>query len=162
MVEMPNGDWAFSMLRQYHFDSFELARLDALSEVTLTGIPEVARKIIPEEQYHLRHTHAWVTRLAQGTDESAHRMQDALNTLWLYVPQMAVPLPGEADVDGLPATPEIYTAWEKDIRSALSEIGLKAPKSSTFKEDRTHHTDHFKPLIDTMQEVARLEPEGNW
>jgi ring-1,2-phenylacetyl-CoA epoxidase subunit PaaC len=162
ILELPNGDWAFSMLRQYLFDSFELARLEALSASPLPGVGEVAAKVRTEEQYHLRHTQAWVTRLAQGTEESARRMLDALVALWPYVPQMALLLPGESELDDLPSTPEIHKTWEKEARAFLTGIGLKPPKSSTVKGDRSLHTEFLEPLLADMQEVARLEPEGIW
>ena len=71
LADLPNGDWAFSMLRQYLFDSFEILRLETLKGSQHKGITELAVKIHTEELYHLRHTKAWVLRLAQGTEESA-------------------------------------------------------------------------------------------
>ena len=81
LAELPNGDWAFSMLRQYLFDSFEISRLELLKKSPHSGLSGLAAKIYTEELYHLRHTQAWVSRLAQGTDESHSRSQAALDTL---------------------------------------------------------------------------------
>src|SRR5262249_24761260 len=62
-VELPKGDWAFSMLRQYLFDSIEAMRLEALTESSYQPLADAAAKMRPEEMYHLRHTSAWVRRL---------------------------------------------------------------------------------------------------
>ena len=56
LVELPNGDWAFSMLRQYLFDAFEMVRLSQLLESLYRPVAEAAAKIRMEELYHYRHT----------------------------------------------------------------------------------------------------------
>src|SRR5215471_16608308 len=63
LVELPKGDWAFSMLRQYLFDAAESVRLPLLAVSTHRPLAEAAAKIRPEELYHLRHTQAWIQRL---------------------------------------------------------------------------------------------------
>ena len=70
MVELPNGDWAFSMLRQYLLDAAELVRLNALAQSQFIPLAEVAAKILKEELYHHRHSSAWVRRLGLGTATS--------------------------------------------------------------------------------------------
>ncbi len=79
MVELPDGDWAFSMLRQYLFDAAEMVRLAELVHSRYVPLAEASAKIQKEELYHYRHTHAWVERLGQGTEESHRRMQAALD-----------------------------------------------------------------------------------
>jgi hypothetical protein len=37
LVELPRGDWAFTMLRQYLFDSFEVVRAELLLEQAITN-----------------------------------------------------------------------------------------------------------------------------
>jgi ring-1,2-phenylacetyl-CoA epoxidase subunit PaaC len=73
-VELPKGDWAFTMLRQYLFDAYEITLLDQLSNSPYAPIAEIATKALPEERYHYRHTSQWVTRLGLGTQESNQRM----------------------------------------------------------------------------------------
>ena len=72
----PNGDWAFSLMRQYLFDSLESIRLNVLAESKWEPLADTAAKIRPEELYHLRHTRTWVRRLGLGTEESNKRMQN--------------------------------------------------------------------------------------
>jgi ring-1,2-phenylacetyl-CoA epoxidase subunit PaaC len=81
LVELPKGDWAFSMLRQYLFDAAEAQRLPLLAASAHRPLAEAAAKIRTEEIYHLRHTQAWIERLAQGTAESHGRTQAALDLL---------------------------------------------------------------------------------
>lgn len=167
LVELPNGDWAFSMLRQYLFDAAEAVRLPALALSPHAPLAEAAAKIRTEEIYHYRHTHAWVTRLGQGTAESNHRLQAALDSLWPYALQLFVPLPGEAELAGhglVPASRELQPAWEALVRPALSTASLILPVVATPATlSRETHTPHLAPLLDEMQSVARLEgPQVQW
>lgn len=166
MVELPKGDWGFSMLRQYLFDAAELARLPLLTKSDYSPIAEAAAKILPEERYHHRHTEAWVRRLGLGTEESHERMQRALDELWPYALQLFSPLPGEAwlvDCGVLPAADGIRSRWLASVRSHLVESMLEMPEGDVWPvEGREQHTHHLEPLVAELQVVARNEPEAEW
>src|SRR5258708_18951852 len=98
LVELPKGDWAFSMLRQYLFDAAEAERLPLLAASSHRPLAEAAAKIRTEEIYHLRHTRAWIERLAQGTNESRNRVQAALDLLWPYALQLFRPASCEPEL----------------------------------------------------------------
>ena len=103
VVELPNGDWAFSLLRQYLFDALETVRLERLAESEWAPLAETAAKIRPEELYHVRHTEAWVRRLGLGTQESNERMQQAMDELYPYALQFFEN--GESQPPGLRSAP---------------------------------------------------------
>ena len=159
LVELPRGDWAFSMLRHYLFDALEHVRLAAQRGAAEPRIRAVASKITPEEMYHLRHTSAWVTRLGQGTRESHGRMQAAMAGLWPSVSQMFA-----SDFIGEVLDPaELRRSWESIALPHLKAAGLE-PASSLEPDmaDRTVHTPHLNALLQEMQQVARAEPEATW
>ncbi|MEJ2559023.1 MAG: phenylacetate-CoA oxygenase subunit PaaC, partial [Anaerolineae bacterium] len=127
LVELPNGDWAFSMLRQYLFDAAEMIRLEQLVHSEYPSLAEAAAKIRKEEIYHYRHTHAWTQRLGLGTDESHRRLQDALNQIWPYTLQLFEPLPDEpllVEADFVPAPGQLRSAWLSLVGPCLEEAGL--------------------------------------
>jgi ring-1,2-phenylacetyl-CoA epoxidase subunit PaaC len=95
LVELPRGDWAFSMVRQYLFDAAESVTLPHLAASSYRPLAEAAAKIATEERYHLRHTGLWLRRLGLGTAESHARLQAALDILWPYARQLFVPLPDD-------------------------------------------------------------------
>jgi ring-1,2-phenylacetyl-CoA epoxidase subunit PaaC len=165
-VELPKGDWAFSMLRQYLFDAFEEKRLKATLESNFKPLASIAKKIGTEEMYHLRHTRAWVTRLGQGTDESNRRMQKALDGLWSYAQALSAPLPGELELLGesiVPGTSALFDIWATEVRAFLKEAGLQAPQADNDVEsDRAVHSEFFDVMIKDLQEVAQLDPEAKW
>ena len=163
-VELPKGDWAFSMLRQFLFDAAEAVRLPALAASAWQPLAETAAKIRTEEIYHYRHTQAWVKRLGLGTEESHRRLQAALDTLWPYALQLFVPLPDEPALtaEGLvPASDDLNAAWHDLAEPVLLEASLTLPRESQpAATDRTAHTQHLPALLEEMQAVARLEAPG--
>lgn len=165
LVELPRGDWAFSMLRQYLFDAAEAVRLEKLASSRYTPLAEVAARICPEESYHLRHTTAWVHRLASGTEESHTRMQRALTELWPYTLQLFAPLPQEpllVSSGWLPDPAELQAAWQERVYPVLGAGGLSLPSSSSSLSGRSEHSPGFETLIAEMQSVARMDSEAIW
>ncbi len=165
LVELPKGDWAFTILRQYLFDAAELARLESLQRCPLPRLAEAAAKIYKEEVYHRRHSQAWVERLALGTAESHRRMQAALDLAWPYAPQLFSLTPGaERLVEaGLwPPSSQIQAGWTENVLPFLRACELALPESPASSPPRSAHTPHLKALLAELQSVAREEPEGSW
>lgn len=170
MVELPNDDWALSMLRQYLFDSYELVLLERLVQSALPPLAQAAAKARREEIYHLRHTRTWVQRLGLGTEESRRRMQDALDTLWPHTAQLFAPLPAEerlVQADIIPPPRQLEEQWRETVLPFLEESGLaldKAQKASATGDaaSRDQHTEHLARLLEELQSVARLDPEASW
>lgn len=158
LVELPNRDWGFALLRQYLYDEAEALLLEALRPHPVLG--GVARKIQPEEAYHLRHTRLWVQKLAQGTQESHRRMQDALEDLWGYASPLFDGLPPEGS---LPPWDSLGERYRHEVGARLQGFGLHPPASpESPPASRKVHSAHLKPLLDEMQSVARLNPEAEW
>jgi ring-1,2-phenylacetyl-CoA epoxidase subunit PaaC len=165
MVELPNGDWAFSLLRQYLFDAAELVRLSALAGSQYAPLAAVAAKILTEELYHHRHTSAWVRRLSLGTNESRRRMQDALDALWPYTGEIFSPkMDEQSPVDSgvLPASERLQNTWLEKVLPFFQECTLILPGDPRFAFGRREHTPHLKVLLTEMQSVARSESQARW
>jgi ring-1,2-phenylacetyl-CoA epoxidase subunit PaaC len=167
MVELPNGDWAFSILRQYLFDSFEPVRIaNILSDQSHHGAMEVAQKIAIEETYHLRHTEAWIKRLGLGTEDSNRRLQDALEQLWSYSFQFESYLPGEQtlwDNGYMYRIPDAFENWQERVTQFLKDSGLRIPDEvNKEKLSRSEHSSDLTALLADMQQVARLDAEASW
>jgi ring-1,2-phenylacetyl-CoA epoxidase subunit PaaC len=134
MVELPKGDWAFSMLRQFLFDLAEQVRLEVFAESPYQPLATAAAKIRTEERYHYRHTSAWVKRLGLGTEESHRRMQTALDQLWPYTLQLFAPWPQQELLlaEGVLPHPEaLQSTYESRLFPALEEAGLSVPPPGT-------------------------------
>ena len=166
MVELPKGDWAFTMLRQYLFDAYEVITLTDLQDSSYQPLAEATAKIRNEEIYHYRHTSTWVKRLGLGTEESNGRMQNALNELWPYTQQLFVALPDEEVLikEGVVGeTADLHTSWSNIVIPHLTNAGLTIPTDNTpFTHDRSQHTSHLTQLLHDMQMVARLDMAAKW
>jgi len=166
MVELPNGDWAFSMLRQYLFDAAEDVRLAALAASQHSVLAQAAAKLRTEELYHLRHTRAWVRRLGLGTAESNRKMQAALDLLYPNALQLFAESAGElelAQAGLVPRSDGLLSAWVALVTGDLTGCNLRIPDGNLSKPaGRSEHTPHLERLVAEMQEVARLEAGAAW
>jgi ring-1,2-phenylacetyl-CoA epoxidase subunit PaaC len=165
IVELPKGDWAFSMLRQYLFDAAEKTWLNSLKHSAYAPIAEAAAKISIEEIYHLRHTSAWIQRLGLGTAESHHRLQFALEALWPFSRQLFIHIPQETHLvqaGYIPAAEAMRTEWEALVCPFLLACDLVLPDVEPVATEREQHTEHLKVLITEMQSVARMDALADW
>ncbi|MFB9994596.1 1,2-phenylacetyl-CoA epoxidase subunit PaaC [Deinococcus oregonensis] len=163
LTELPKGDWAVTMVRQYLFDAWEVLWLDSARQSSYTPLAEAAAQALREEKFHLQHTALWVERLALGTPESTRRTQAALNQLWAYALGLFDPLPAEADALGaglLPDVTALQTRWLGLVRGHLEGVGLSIPAASPLPYSRHQHTEHLAPLLADFQRVAREFPES--
>ncbi|MEK6596719.1 MAG: 1,2-phenylacetyl-CoA epoxidase subunit PaaC, partial [Gemmatimonadota bacterium] len=84
LVELPRGDYAFTMVRQFLFDVYSWQLLGALRQSQETRLGDIAAKAWKEAAYHLRHSSEWVVRFGDGTEESHRRAQTALDEAWRW------------------------------------------------------------------------------
>lgn len=161
LTELPKGDWAFTMVRQYLFDAWELLWLDAARRSTYAPVAQAAALAVREERFHLEHTTLWVERLALGTPESTRRTGKALDELWPYALGLFEPLEDEraAVASGLlPDVEELRGRWLSLVGAHLRRCGLTPPDAEAVP--RIHHTEHLAPLLTEFQRVAREHPNA--
>ncbi|MEM7538149.1 MAG: 1,2-phenylacetyl-CoA epoxidase subunit PaaC [Chloroflexota bacterium] len=165
LLELPKGDWAFTMLRQYLFDTYEHVLWNWVLETSYQPLVDVVTKFRGEELYHLRHSHIWVERLGLGTDESNQRMQSTLNMLWPYTAQLFTPMTADeilvihdlfVDVEAL------REPWSDMVLPHIENSGLALPVLPPNHAKRDEHTSYLTELLNDMQEVARWDPEAKW
>lgn len=166
LVELPKGDWAFTMIRQYLFDAAEVIHLYLLQNSKYRPIAEAAAKIRLEELYHLRHTSNWSKRLGLGTGESNRRTQAALDSLWPYVGQLFGLTDRESSLVSagiLPDSKDAWQSWQVMVLPFLEGSGLQIPEFDlVVSSDRKIHSEHLEPLLDELQEVARSDTRALW
>lgn len=165
MVELPNRDWAFSMLRQYLFDTLEQTRLPLLAESAYAPLAELAAKMIPEERYHQRHTSAWIRRLSLGTVFSHARVQDALDELWPFTAQLLRASEDDKFLAAERLIPDpalVREEWQAGLDAFFKECGLRPPQIAFIEPPRSQHSPYLRELLADLQKVARLEPNAKW
>lgn len=167
MVELPKGDFAFTIVRQFFFDAYSVLLWDALSRCAHEQLAAIATKSLKEDKYHLRHSSEWVVRLGDGTDESHQRAQDAVDALWRYTGELfeydavneAVAALGIA-VDHA----ALKSRWDGMVNEQLQRATLNVPAETAMRRGgRTgKHTEHLGHMLATMQIVARSHPGASW
>ena len=167
MVELPRGDFAFTVLRNLFVSTWLKLHWERLQDSTDAELPGIAGKAVKEARYHQQHAADWVLRLADGTDESRRRTQAALVELWRYVPEMftadAVDDAAAASRLG-PSRAALREAWGAEIADVFAGCGLTAPAESPFRSTGTAgvHTEHMGRILAEMQYLQRAYPGAAW
>jgi ring-1,2-phenylacetyl-CoA epoxidase subunit PaaC len=163
LVELPKGDWAFTIVRQYLFDEYEKVRNAVLAHCGYQPIEDAVNKIAREEVYHLMHSSGWVQRLGDATEESHRRMQAALDQLWPHALGLFEPI--EHDAEFSAQLDRIKLAWREAVTPTLTRATLIIPANAlpAIGGRRGMHTPHLNALLAEMQKVAHSEaPEAVW
>jgi ring-1,2-phenylacetyl-CoA epoxidase subunit PaaC len=161
MVELPRGDYAFTIVRQFFFDVFSYHVLEQLQHNQHNELAGIAAKGFKEVRYHVRHSSEWVVRFGDGTEESHQRAQAAVNQLWRFTPEMF-----EADeVDSVgPDLGAVATKWNEVVKDVLNRATLTVPNDPPAMTGgrKGRHTEHLGRMLSEMQIVARSHPGASW
>jgi ring-1,2-phenylacetyl-CoA epoxidase subunit PaaC len=167
MLELPNGDFARTVLRGILWSSFMNVLWAALSDSSDDQLAAIAAKSLKETRYHQRHTADWVVRLGDGTDESFRRMNQALADLWPYTAEWFVADEVDAAAAACrlgPSWHSLKPAWLNLVSPVLQEAQLTAPPDTPFVSTakRGVHTEHMGFLLAEMQALPRAFPGAVW
>lgn len=167
LVELPRGDFAFSMVKQYLLDEFELryfAELCASADATLAAI---AAKTLKEIKYHQRRSAQWMQRLGLGTAESHQRAQSAIDQLWGYTAEFfAVDEVEERLVQAGVAVDRtaLEAEWREVVQASLEGARFCLPDDGWQASGGRSgiHTEHLGHMLAEMQFLQRAYPGLEW
>lgn len=167
LMEQPKGDFAYTTVRQYLVDVYNLFLFEQLEQSSDTTIAAIAAKAIKETRYHVRHTGEWVVRLGDGTPESHDKMQAALNEIWRFTDEMF-----RADAvdmlmleEGIGADlDKVRSQWEGTVRQLFERATLSIPDTvPAYGRGRDgYHSEYMGYLLAEMQFLQRAYPGSNW
>lgn len=167
MAELPNGDFAQTILRMFLLSAQQYVYYKALLDSKDAMLKGFAEKSLKEVQYHLHHSRDWVIRLGDGTTESKKRMEAALELLWPYTGEFFVADALEQDLasQGIaPDTSGMDEEWLGLVGNVLEEATLRIPEIERYqsggKEGR--HSEHLGFILAEMQWLPRSHPEAKW
>ena len=167
MVELPVGDFAFTLVRQFMLDVYHrelYALLKGSADETLAAI---ASKAVKECAYHVRRSGEWILRLGDGTSESHDRAQSALDELWGYSHELFA---GDAvdrammDAKVVPDLADVCEPWRREVEATLTEATLQIPHDDWQATGGREgvHTEHMGHLLAELQVLQRTYPELEW
>src|SRR5258708_58640 len=135
IMELPNGDFAFTIARLFFVSVASDQRWrGTFEDPSLSAIAAKARK---ETAYHVRHAAEWMIRLGDGTEESHRRTQNAVDALWPFTEEIT----GDR------------AAWLQAVAPILSRATLLQPADGWMQSGGRdgRHTEHLGHLLAEMQ-----------
>ncbi|WNI18896.1 1,2-phenylacetyl-CoA epoxidase subunit PaaC [Actinacidiphila sp. ITFR-21] len=167
LVELPNGDFAYSMAKLLFLAAYQELLYEGLSGSQDPTLAAVAAKAVKESAYHLDHAATWTERLGDGTEESHRRMRTAVAELWPYTHALfaADPLSARVAADGVGVDPAaLRPAWLRTVGRVLERATLAVPDDGWAPAGGREgvHTESFSLLLMEMQSLHRAHPGVAW
>ena len=167
LVEQPNGDFAFTMVKQLLYTGFAKNLYEKLRSSKDEMVSGLAAKALKEMRYHFRHSAEWVIRLGQGTAISKEKAQFAMNELWRFTSDMFEM--NEADTiligEGISVNlKDLYPLWLEQVNNIMQQAGLEIPDYQ-YEIKGGHngkHTEHLGHILCEMQYLQRAHPGATW
>lgn len=168
LVEQPNGNFAFTVARQFFFDTYNYLLLDELQKSPYVHLAGIAAKGFKEATYHLRHSKEWLLRLGDGTEESHGKAQDAVYALWRFTDELFLfdEIEQRLATQGvIPIFENIQPHWKELVGAVLTSATLILPPDETHPVSgsrKGRHSEHLGHLLAEMQILARSFPDAKW
>ena len=168
-VELPIGEYDFSLIRHLLFDYAEALRYQALSNSSFTPLAQLSAKIRGEIKYHIFHADVWVKQLARATEEANARLQTALNEAFPY----ALGIFEVGDFEDILKKENIFIGetalkeqWLENLEKFLQKAGLQMPDVDAIEPiyggRKGFHSEYLYPLLQEMTEVHKVDETAEW
>jgi ring-1,2-phenylacetyl-CoA epoxidase subunit PaaC len=168
MVELPNGDFGQTLMRQFLFDAWASVMLGRLMSSSDAQVAAIAGKASKEVAYHVERSAHTVVGLGDGTEESHKRMQAALDYLYPYVGELFTADDVDAALVAAGVAPDpasIRADYDALVGKVLAEATLTVPAGKyvhTGGRTGRMHTEHLGHLLASMQWLQRAYPGAKW
>jgi ring-1,2-phenylacetyl-CoA epoxidase subunit PaaC len=169
LVELPNGEYDFSLIRHFLFDTADALRFEMLTTSAYQPLGQLSVKITAELRYHTLHANTLIKKLGNGTPESISRLQSALDMAFPYALGMFEASPFETDLieqNIFAGEAELQKKWLNRVEEWIAKTQLTLPdwkiQTPVFGGRTGKHTEHLQPLLNEMSEVIRIDPAAEW
>lgn len=167
LLELPNGDYARTIARQYFYNEFQAMYLSAMANSSDPFLSAFAVKSLKEVKYHLQHARDWFCRFALGTDESRIRLTEAVEFLWPYLGELFIDEPMDrsaAESMAIALRSSFHDDWRKTVENLFSECSMTMPQTTFYQKGGRHgrHTEHMGFMLSEMQYLQRAFPGAKW
>lgn len=167
ITELPNGDWAQTILRQFLFSTYQYYFYQQLEQSADQQLAAIAAKSLKEVTYHVRWSSEWVIRLGDGTAESHQRLMNAVETLWNYTGELCMPASYEKELVTASIAVDlslIQPLWQQKVSDIFAEATISIPEKSFSQQGGKEglHTEHLGYILAEMQFLQRAYPGAAW
>jgi ring-1,2-phenylacetyl-CoA epoxidase subunit PaaC len=168
-TELPNGEYDFSLIRHFLFDTADALRFNMLSNSPYTPLAQLAKKIQGELRYHTLHANTWIKQLGNATEESISRLQNSLTTAFPYALGMFESSPYEQEIISskwFEGEEILRQKWLESVEAIIAKTQLRLPDvtltAPVYGGRVGKHSQHLQPLLDEMTEVFKIDPTAEW
>lgn len=166
-VELPNEDYAQTILKVYVLAVYQKLMYEALSNSADEELSAIAQKSLKEVKYHYTHASSWMKIFAQGTEESRGRLVKAIDNIWEYTKGLFAKVEGEDDLIALNIASnvdELYQQFVAITEKDFQDFGLEYLKDHFMQpKSRTgYHTEYFGYILCELQYMQRAYPGCTW
>lgn len=168
-VELPNGEYDFSLIRHFLYDTALTIRFEMLSNSSFQPLAQLSVKIRGELKYHTLHANTWIKQLGSATRESINRLQSSLDYALPYAMGMFEPSPLEkklVEEKIFEGEKILRLRWQEKTEEILKQTQLNLKFWNTVEAvtggRAGKHSEHLQPLLDEMSEVYRSDPSAEW
>ena len=167
LVEMPNGDFGQTVMRQFLYGTYASALYERLSGSADNELAGIAQKAVKEMAYHARHSGEGVVRLGDGTEESHGRVQAGLDFLWPYAHELFI----ADDIDramaerGIGIDPsDLKDDWLEAVTGVIGRATLTLPETGWVPDGgkQGRHTENLGYILSDLQFMQRAYPGAEW
>lgn len=167
LVEQPNTDFGYVIVRQFFFDVYNRLFLNALQQSADETLRALAFKGIKEASYHERFSGDWLKRLGDGTEESKRRVQQAVNDLWIYTDELFQTTTADDAMIAAGVAPDMLQLREyyyEKVEELLTTATLEIPEVEYFQKGGKEgfHSEHMGYILADMQYMQRTYPDSKW
>jgi len=171
LVELPIGDYAFSLMRHFLYDTAKTIKLNSLASSSFEPLKLLAQRIRREHKYHSMHGITWVQQLGNGNDDSRSRMQNALNEIFPAAFGIFEHHPFSQtlhDENIITHEDKLLNEWLEYISPLIQQSNLKLGNISEDEKvkflggRKGFHSEHLKDLLDEMTIVFKTDPVAVW
>lgn len=167
LVELPIGDYDFSLIRHFLYDHADALRYQALQQSSYTPLAQLATKIKGELKYHTLHADVWTKLLGNSSEEAKARLQNSLNQLFPYALGIFEPSENEQTLieQGIFVGEDaIKQQWLQAISAIIAQTSLQMPTNvqPIYGGRKGYHTEYLQPMLNEMTEVSALDPSAEW
>ncbi|WP_417429267.1 1,2-phenylacetyl-CoA epoxidase subunit PaaC [Halpernia sp.] len=167
MVELPNEDYAQTILKVYFFCVYQKLLYEKMSDSADETLFALAQKSLKEVKYHYIHSKTWMNVFANGTDESKSKIENALENIWEYTGGLFDETEDEESLfklDLIPSSKELYEEWKLLIKKDFSEFNLNFSESNFMQKGSRKgiHTEYFGFILCELQYMQRTYPDCAW
>jgi ring-1,2-phenylacetyl-CoA epoxidase subunit PaaC len=168
-VELPNGEYDFSLIRHFLYDTGLALRFDMLCKSSFQPLAELSVKIRGELRYHTLHANTWIKQLGTATEESISRLQSSLTYAMPFALGMFEESPYEKELiaSGIfEGEAVLKERWIRNVGEIIRGTNLRLPDvlllTPALGGRSGRHSEYLQPLLDEMSEVFKIDPGAEW